>query len=39
MEVILNISVAKGLRDCKKLKDFGISSSGIYSIGVDFRVD
>jgi len=32
--MILNISVAKGFRDCKKLKDFGIGCSGIYNISI-----
>jgi len=32
METILHISVGQGLKNCKNLKDFGNTSSGIYNI-------
>jgi len=34
METILHISVGQGLKNCKNLKDFGSTSSGISHISV-----
>ena len=34
METILHISVGQGLKNCKNLKDFGNTSSGIYHISL-----